>query len=197
LKSRRWSDRRLSLAACVFATLIARASDDRGHEHEAFFELSQGDAAPHEGLGATVTVGGRDISVVATHLESSAKDTAARARETSLLLAALSGYAKTTPVILGGDLNATPDEGMFEAVRAAGFRPEESNDLSLGTRQKVVAGKVTVLGNHIDYVLVRGLAVVRDQTSPRVVPAAYPPGADGKMLGDHAIVTARVALPRP
>jgi hypothetical protein len=84
---------------------------------------------------------------------------------------------------------------MFEAVRAAGFRPEESNDLTLGTRQKVVDGKVTVLENHIDYVLVRGLAIVRDQTSPRVVLAAYPPSADGKMLGDHAIVTAKITLP--
>jgi endonuclease/exonuclease/phosphatase family metal-dependent hydrolase len=146
-------------------------------------------------LFATVTVGGRDITVVGTHLESSAKDAAARTRETSLLLQALRGYAKTTPVILGGDLNATPDEGMFEAVRAAGFRPEESNDLTLGTRQKVVDGKVTVLENHIDYVLVRGLTVIRDQTSPRVVLAAYPPGADGKMLGDHAIVTAKITLP--
>ena len=56
-------------------------------------------------------------------------------------------------------------------------------------------GKVAVLENHIDYVLVRGLEVVRDQTSPRVVPAAYPPRPDGQMLGDHAIVTTKVALP--
>jgi endonuclease/exonuclease/phosphatase family metal-dependent hydrolase len=146
-------------------------------------------------LLATVNVGGRDITVVATHLESSAKDAAARTLETGMLLDAIGGYAKKTPVILGGDLNATPDEAMFTAVRAAGFKPEESNELAVGTRQKVEGGKVTILENHIDYVLVRGLSVVRDQTSPKVVLAAYPPTPDGKMLGDHAIVTAKVALP--
>ena len=147
-------------------------------------------------LFATVGVG-RDVTVVVTHLESSAKDSAARKVQTALMLDALRDYAKNTPVILGGDLNATPDEEMFVAVRAAGFCPDESNELSVGTRQKVGEdGKVAVLENHIDYVLARGLPVVRDHTSPRVVPAVYPPGPDGQMLGDHAIVTAKVALPR-
>jgi endonuclease/exonuclease/phosphatase (EEP) superfamily protein YafD len=118
-----------------------------------------------------------------------------RTVETGLLLDALRAYAKDTPVILGGDLNAIPDEPMFEAVRAAGFRPEESNELSVGTRQKVVDGKVAILEHHIDYLLVRGLPVVRDATSPKVVPAAYPPGPSGSMLGDHAIVTAKVEVP--
>ena len=112
-----------------------------------------------------------------------------------MLLDELRAYAKDTPVILGGDLNATPDEAMFEAVRAAGFRPEESNELSVGTRQRVQDGKVAILENHIDYLLVRGLPVVRDATSPKVVAAAYPPGPSGSMLGDHAIVTAKVELP--
>jgi len=137
----------------------------------------------------------RDVTIVCTHLESSAKDSAMRTRQTGLLLDALRAYAKGTPVILGGDLNATPDEPMFEAVRSAGFRPEESNDLSVGTRQRVEDGKVAILENHIDYLLVRGLGVVRNATSPKVVPAAYPPGASGSMLGDHAIVTAKVELP--
>ena len=145
-------------------------------------------------LLATVTVG-RDIAVVCTHLESSAKDSAARTRETGLLLEALRAYAGNKPVILGGDLNATPDEAMFTAVRAAGFRPDESNELAVGTRQKDEDGKVAILENHIDYVLVRGLRVARDQTSPRVILAAYPSRPDGKMLGDHAIVTAKVEVP--
>jgi len=145
-------------------------------------------------LIATINVG-RDITVVGTHLESSAKDSAARTAETALLLDAIRGYAKKTPVILGGDLNAVPEEEMFRGMRTAGFRPEESNELAVGTRQKVENGKVTVLENHIDYVLARGLSVVRDQTSPKVVLAAYPPGPEGKMLGDHAIVTAKVELP--
>jgi hypothetical protein len=53
-----------------------------------------------------------------------------------------------------------------------------------------------VAENHIDYLLVRGVRVVRDATSPKVVPAVYPPGATAPaaMLGDHAIVTVRVDL---
>jgi hypothetical protein len=65
----------------------------------------------------------------------------------------------------------------------------------VGTRQRVTDGKVTILENHIDYVLVRGLEVVRDATSPKVVMAAYPPRPDGAMLGDHAIVTVAVEAP--
>ena len=145
-------------------------------------------------LFATVNVG-RDVTVVCTHLESSAKDSAARKAQTALMLDALRAYAKDTPVIMGGDLNATTDEEMFTAIRAAGFNPEDSNDLTVGTRQKVEDGKVLILENHIDYVLVRGLTVVHDQTSPRVVGALYPQVPTGKMLGDHAIVTAKVALP--
>jgi endonuclease/exonuclease/phosphatase family metal-dependent hydrolase len=101
-----------------------------------------------------------------------------------------------TPIILGGDLNAGPEEPMFEAVRAAGFRPEDSNDLATPTRQRIRDGRVVVAENHIDYLLVRGVRVVRDATSPKVVPAVYPPGATAPaaMLGDHAIVTVRVDL---
>ena len=136
----------------------------------------------------------RDVTIVSTHLESSAKDSAMRKVQTGMLLDELRAYAKGAPVILGGDLNATPEEPMFEGVRAAGFHPEDSNDLSVGTRQRLEDGQVAILENHIDYLLVRGLAIVRDATSPKVVPAAYPPGASGSMLGDHAIVTAKVEL---
>ena len=146
-------------------------------------------------LLATVRLGSRDVTVVGTHLESSAKDHAARSREIRLLLDALKGYAKDTPVILGGDLNAVPSEEMFGPLRSAGLRPEDSNELAVGTRQRVVDGKVAVLENHIDYVLVRGLSVVRDATSPKVVLAAYPPRPEGAMLGDHAIVTVKVQAP--
>ena len=131
-------------------------------------------------LLATVRPGSRDVAVVCTHLESSAKDAAARSRETALLLDEIRAYAKDSPVILGGDLNATPDEAMFTAVRAAGFRPEDSNELSVGTLQRLVDGKVAIRESHLDYVLVRGLAVVKDATSPKVVLAAYPSAPTGR-----------------
>jgi endonuclease/exonuclease/phosphatase family metal-dependent hydrolase len=144
-------------------------------------------------LFATIQAG-RDVTVVSTHLESSARDAPMRKTQTGLLLDALRAYAKDTPVLLGGDLNAPPGEPMFEAVRAAGFRPEDTNDLATGTRQRIVDGRIALPEGHIDYLLVRGLRVVRDATSPKVVPAAYPPGADAPaaMLGDHAIVTVKV-----
>ena len=129
-------------------------------------------------LLATVRLGARDVTVAATHLESSAKDAAARSRETALLLEEIRAYAKDTPVILGGDLNAIPDEAMFTAMRGAGFRPEDSNELSVGTLQRLVDGKVALRESHLDYVLVRGLSVVRDATSPKVVLAAYPSAPD-------------------
>jgi endonuclease/exonuclease/phosphatase family metal-dependent hydrolase len=146
-------------------------------------------------LFATVQPG-RDVTLVSTHLESSARDTAMRNIQTVLLLDELRAYAKDTPVILGGDLNAGTEEPMFEAVRAAGFLPEDSNDLATPTRQRIEDGRIVVMENHIDYLLVRGARVVRDATSPKVVPAVYPPGANapGSMLGDHAIVTAKVEL---
>jgi endonuclease/exonuclease/phosphatase family metal-dependent hydrolase len=138
----------------------------------------------------------RDVTVVSTHLESSARDASMRKTQTALLLDELRAYAKDAPVILGGDLNAGTEEPLFDAVRAAGFRPEVSNDLAAPTRQRIEDGKVVVMGDHIDYLLVRGIAVVRDATSPKVVPAVYPPGAitPAAMLGDHAIVTAKVDL---
>jgi endonuclease/exonuclease/phosphatase family metal-dependent hydrolase len=139
---------------------------------------------------------GRDVVLVSTHLESSAKDSPMRKTQTALLTGALGAYAGDRPVVLGGDLNAAPDEPMFEAIRAAGFRPEETNDLATPTRQRIVDGRIVLSQDHIDYVLARGLRVVKDPTSPKVVPAAYPPGATAAaaMLGDHAIVTVKLEV---
>ncbi len=146
-------------------------------------------------LLATINLGGRDVTIVSVHLESSKKDSAARKRQTAWLLDEVRAYAKGTPVILGGDLNAVPTEPMFENVRAAGFRVEDTNATTGGSTQKVVDGKVVIGDHYIDYVLVRGLRAVKDETSPKVIAATYPAGADGKILADHAIVTAKVEVP--
>jgi endonuclease/exonuclease/phosphatase family metal-dependent hydrolase len=145
-------------------------------------------------LFATVGLG-RPVTIVSAHLESSRKDSAIRKRQTAMILEELQAHAKGTPVILGGDFNAAPTEPMFEAIRAAGFNVEETNDARGGTTQKVVDGKVVLSDHYIDYVLARGLRVVRDETSPKVITAAYPPTETGKLLADHAIVTAKVELP--
>ena len=137
----------------------------------------------------------RDVTIVSTHLESSSRDSAARKLQMEMVLEELRAYAKGAPVILGGDLNGVPNEPMFEGVRAAGFRLEDSNEATDGTLQRVVDGKIVVGEKYIDYLLIRGLRVVRDATSPKVIPAVYPPGENGKLLADHAIVTAKVELP--
>jgi endonuclease/exonuclease/phosphatase family metal-dependent hydrolase len=145
-------------------------------------------------LFATVRLG-RDVTIVSAHLESSARDAATRTAQMGMVLDELQAHAAGGPVILGGDLNGVPTEPMFERARAAGFRLEESNDLSGGSVQRLVDGEVVVGEKYIDYLLARGLHVVRDETSPRVVPAVYPPGRGGALLADHAIVTARLELP--
>ena len=70
-----------------------------------------------------------------------------------------------------------------------------TNSANTELRQRVVDGKIVMDSKYIDYVLVRGLPVIRDETSPKVIMAAYPSEERGKLLADHAIVTARVELP--
>jgi len=145
-------------------------------------------------LFATITIE-RKVTIVSTHFESSTRDSATRNSQMQLLLGDLAGYSSGGPVILGGDLNGAPDEPMFEHVRNAGFRLEDSNETNGGTIQVINQQRVVVGGRHIDYLLVRGVKVLRDESSPRVIPAVYPPTDQGKLLSDHAIVTAAGDLP--
>jgi endonuclease/exonuclease/phosphatase family metal-dependent hydrolase len=138
---------------------------------------------------------GREVTIVSTHLESSSRDGATRTLQMGMVLDELRTHAGGAPVILGGDLNGVPGEPMFEGVRAAGFRVEDSNDTAGGSQQRLVDGTVAVGDKYIDYLLTRGLRVVRDETSPKVIPAVYPAGGGGTLLADHAIVTAKVELP--
>ena len=157
-------------------------------------ELLQKRLGGRMAIFATVRLG-RDVTIISTHLESSSRDSTARKLQMEMVLAELRAHGKGAPVILGGDLNGVPSEPMFEGVRAAGFRLEDSNEATDGTLQRVVDGKIVVGEKYIDYLLIRGLRVVRDATSPKVIPAVYPPGENGKLLADHAIVTAKVELP--
>ena len=144
---------------------------------------------------ATIDLG-REVTLVSTHLESSSKDSGPRKQQTQWILDELKSNAGSSPVLMGGDLNGTPNEPMFDLVSSAGFRVSDSNDLSSNTIQEVVNGRNVMRENsHIDYVLVKGVTVVRDETSPKTIMAAYPPGENGKLLADHAIVTAKIELP--
>lgn len=145
-------------------------------------------------LFATVRIG-RDVTLISAHLESSLRDSPARRIQTEMILEELKSYPDDTPVILGGDLNGIPSESMFESLRGAGFKIEDSNDTRGGTLQRSENGKVVLGDKYIDYLLVRGLRVVRDETSPKVIPAVYPARPDGKLLADHTIVTAKLEAP--
>lgn len=142
-------------------------------------------------LLATIEWQGRPILLISTHLESG-KDREMREHQMEAITAEIQSFAPDLPVLLGGDLNATPDEELFTHVRRAGILIEESNTMGTPTSQKLEQGKVVLYKNHIDYILTKDLEILRDETSPAVIPAAYPVGSDGRILGDHAIVTVRV-----
>lgn len=137
---------------------------------------------------------GRKITVVSIHLESSLRDKMTRNEQMAILLNDVQKYSSDAPVIIGGDLNGSPDEPLFDHVKRAGFRLEDTNDIRGGTVQRVKDNKMVIAERYIDYLLVKGLKPVRNDTSPRVIPAVYPSGENGKLLSDHAIVTASVDL---
>jgi len=137
---------------------------------------------------------GRKITVVSTHLESSLRDKMTRNEQMAILLDDVQKYSVDSPVIIGGDLNGAPDEPLFEHVKQFGFRLEDTNDTRGGTVQRMKDNKVVIADRYIDYLLVKGLKTIRNDTSPRVIPAVYPSGENGKLLSDHAIVTASVVL---
>lgn len=145
-------------------------------------------------LLADIQVGQTPLTVVSTHLESGPEDGAKRTQEGQLILQELATNSGDRPVILGGDLNTKSTAPVIENFRQAGFLVDETNDLSISTYQEVVDGRIQPGMDHIDYVLSRGLKVVNIDNSPAVIMAAYPWEATGKLLSDHAIVTASFAL---
>lgn len=141
-------------------------------------------------LLADIDIMGQRLTLCSTHLESGGRDGATRLMQGKLIIEAL----PENPVILGGDLNARPSEAVIDAIRQAGFAIDEGNDLKKYTLQRERNGKVILWAAYIDYLAVRGLEVIRDETSPAVIPAAYPPTPPSQMLGDHAIVTVKVRV---
>lgn len=141
---------------------------------------------------AEITLGGRPVTLVATHLESGLRDNAARTDQARFILEELETYAAGQPVIAGGDLNSFHKAAAIQAFRDAGFCVDECNLLEQGTTQYTRDGEVRLGGAHIDYIMTRGFAPIQNATSPAVVPSVYPPGPEGKSLSDHAAVALRV-----
>jgi hypothetical protein len=61
----------------------------------------------------------------------------------------------------------------------------------------MVDGKIQVSNRYMDDLCVRGVRVVRDDTSPKVILEAYPPVESGRIFGDPGVVSAKVALWQP
>ncbi|MCZ7439281.1 endonuclease/exonuclease/phosphatase family protein [Micromonospora sp. WMMC241] len=72
-----------------------------------------------QALGVTLDLGGRDLAVVATHLQPPpGRDPVEQAREVAEFAA---GYAAGRPLLLGGDLNTEPDAPAFAEFARVGL----------------------------------------------------------------------------
>ncbi|WP_246248121.1 endonuclease/exonuclease/phosphatase family protein [Micromonospora maritima] len=72
-----------------------------------------------QALGVTLDLGGRELAVVATHLQPPpGRDPVEQAREVA---AFARGYAAGRPLVLGGDLNTEPDDPAFAEFTRAGL----------------------------------------------------------------------------
>ena len=139
-------------------------------------------------LFADIQVGPQTVTVISTHLESGPADGEKRRQEGQLILQEIAADGGDRPVILCGDMNAAPETPVIENFRQAGLLVDDTNDLSQSSYQEVIDGVIRPGKFHIDYVMARGLQVVRDHTPPAVIMAAYPCEPTGEFLSDHAIV---------
>lgn len=145
-------------------------------------------------LFADVNLKGKTVTLVSTHLENLGDDPLFRQKQMKMILDELKNSSSDFPTIIGGDLNATPDEPLFSDLLKAGFEIDKCNEMGTPTQQVYKDGKVYLAKKQIDYLLIKNLQVIRDNTSPKVVPAECIIGSDRKMLSDHAIVTAKVKV---
>ena len=160
---------------------------------EKWYQNSQQRLGGRMGLFGTVMLPG-PVTVVVTHLEGGPEYPQVRRCQMELILEELRASSHGQPVLLGGDLNAPPDEPTLTVLEEAGFEVRESNELRAPTRQRSVLGDAVLTEAHIDYLCVRGARVVVDDTSPKVVAAVYPRRGEGTILSDHAIVCAKVEI---
>lgn len=146
---------------------------------------------------ADIVVNGKIITLCCTHLESdfNEPDIASRNDQAHMILNELETYSCGYPWIVGGDINAKPEEPAIATFRAAGLTVDESNDMSQPTQVHLDEnGLVRIDKFHIDYILTKGFDVIQDDTSPLTVLAARPPVPTGKIIGDHAAITVRLRL---
>jgi endonuclease/exonuclease/phosphatase family metal-dependent hydrolase len=160
---------------------------------EAWYGSGEHRLGGRNAIFAEINVNGKTITLAATHLESGALDNAVRAQQVRWILEELDAHASGQRVIFGGDLNSP---ALFPAIRQiekAGFNLSDANLLSEPTTQRKVNGRIERKGLHIDYLAIRGLAVLKSATSPTVVDAAWP-DATGTLISDHAVIACDVMV---
>jgi endonuclease/exonuclease/phosphatase family metal-dependent hydrolase len=128
-----------------------------------------------QALAVVVDVGGRELVVVATHLQPPPGDgPVGQAREVAGFA---TGFAAGRPLVVAGDLNTEPGEPAFEALRGAGLVD------ALAAGRPLPTSPSGVPEQEIDHVL----------TSPGI--AAADPVAPAGTASDHLAVAVTLTLP--
>jgi endonuclease/exonuclease/phosphatase family metal-dependent hydrolase len=132
---------------------------------------------------ATLTVAGRSLTVVDTHLGAGVPP-AERIRQGAALLA-----AATDPIVIAGDLNAEPESAELRAFRDAGWWDAERRfrpDVRRPSTNWAAGPRTVAPSQRLDYLLVRDSTAVIGA----FVPADWEQWA---ALSDHVPVVARLA----
>ncbi|MFI6330669.1 endonuclease/exonuclease/phosphatase family protein [Micromonospora chersina] len=128
-----------------------------------------------QALGVTLDLGGRDLAVVATHLQPPpGQDPVAQAREVA---AFATRYAAGRPLVLGGDLNTEPADPAFAEFTRAGLVD------ALTAARPLRTSPADDPRTQIDHVLVSPGLTASGATAPATT------------ASDHLPVAVTVALP--
>jgi endonuclease/exonuclease/phosphatase family metal-dependent hydrolase len=198
----------ISRVACSDPLLMRLAEDDTWMSGRGRHRRLGGRMA----LAARVPLGGRDVVVVSTHLESHGSPLE-RATQMSALIDAVEAYAAGSPVLIGGDFNtrtASKDEmrsssvrrsleqsapgvfvapetrePLFDVAREAGYDWSACNRRLPTERTHV--GLEDSPRFRLDWFFSRGL----DCSAPRILVAEAP---DGRALSDHDAIGIDIRL---
>ncbi|WBB72363.1 endonuclease/exonuclease/phosphatase family protein [Micromonospora sp. WMMD1128] len=130
-----------------------------------------------QALGVTLDLGGRELAVVATHLQPPpGRDPVEQAREVA---AFARGYAAGRPLVLGGDLNTEPDDAAFAEFTRAGLAD------ALAAARPLWTSPADEPRTQIDHVFVSPGLTTGEAGAPRTE------------ASDHLPVRVTVALPGP
>ena len=85
-------------------------------------ERAGGSREPRGALQALIETPAGRLAVINTHIDASREDTWRRQEISAVVRLALAAYNRGANVLLGGDLNSTPESAVQDSVRRAEFR---------------------------------------------------------------------------